>query len=251
MSARASMSCLIIALLPALALSASDAESRAGGGRAAAGPTTSTPRPAGQSAASLRNFSGMWMLGEAPSIGRETLKPEFAARFPPASSGGPAAGNGLAEVARQCVPSPLFGTAGGYPLRIVQTATQVALLSEENNRVHRIYLDRDFPDKLAPTYAGMTVGHWEGNTLVAETRGLRFAPGAPTLPDYRVIERLRRGADGLTLEQDVIVESSAFATAARRTYRYFARPDLHWQGGVCEEQPAPLPSVAAPARSTP
>lgn len=250
MSARPSLSCLIATLLPALGLAAVDAGPPAAGGtRAAAGAATAA-RPAGQSAASLRNFSGMWMLGEAPTIRRETLKPEFAARYSLASSGGPAAGNGLAEVARQCVPSPLFGAAGGYPLRIVQTATQVALLSEENNRVHRIYLDRDFPEKLAPTYAGMTIGHWEGNTLVAETRGLRFAPGAPALPDYRVVERLRRGADGLTLEQDVIVESSAYATPARRTYRYFARPDLHWQGGVCEEQPAPLPAAAS-VRSTP
>jgi hypothetical protein len=203
--------------------------------------TPAAPRPAAQS----RNLGGLWLLADAPASKRETLKPEYAARFPTAVSGGPAAPQRLAESARRCVPSPFFGASGGYLMRIIQTATQVTLLSEENSRVRRIYLDRDFPEKLQPSNAGFTVGHWEGNTLVAETRGLRSLDGAPTLPDYRVVEKLRRGADGLTLEQDISVESSAYATPGTRSYRYFARPDLRWQPPVCEEQPAPLaPAVA-------
>lgn len=232
MSGRKIMAALLICLSPAGALQTAEIAPR---GAAAAAPAA--PRV---NAAQARNLSGLWVLAEEPTSRRETVKPEFAARFPASVSGGPAVMQSLAESARQCVPSPFFGASGGYPLRIIQTATQVTLISEENNRVHRIYLDRDFPEKLVPSYSGFTVGRWEGNTLVAETRGLRAAPGTPALPDYRVIERLRRGADGLTLEQDIAIDSAAYASPALRTYRYFARPDLRWQPAVCEEQPAPL-----------
>ena len=209
----------------------------------AAAPAPTVPRVA---AAQARNLSGIWLLAAPPTSRRETVKPEFAARFPSSLSAGPAAAQTLAESARQCVPTPFFGASGGYPLRIIQTATQITLISEENNRVHRIYLDRDFPEKLVPSYAGFSVGRWDGNTLVAETRGLRGVGGAPVPPDYRVVERLRRGADGLTLEQDILIDSAAYATSAQRSYRYFPRPDLGWQPAVCEEQPAPLaPRTAA------
>lgn len=226
---------LLAGLVPAYALQA--AESATATPRTSAAAAAAAPRVTAQA----RNLAGLWLLAQEPTSRRETVKPEFATRFPAAVSAGPAAVPSLAESARQCVPSPFFGATGGYPLRIIQTATQVTLISEENSRVHRIYLDRDFPEKLVPSYAGFTVGHWEGNTLVAETRGLRGAAGAPALPDYRVVERLRRGADGLTLEQDIAIDSAAYATPALRSYRYFARPDLRWQPAVCEEQPAPLP----------
>ena len=243
MSARPLLACLSAVLLPSIVWAAADSGTASASGTRGAPAGSVTPRSGGLSAAVLRNFSGMWMLGEAPIIRPATLKPEMAERYAGAGIDGPAAGPGVADSARQCVPSPLFGAAGGYPLRIAQTPTQLAVLSEENSRVHRIFLDRDFPEKLTPSYAGTTIGHWEGSTLVAETRGLRFAANVPVLPDYRVIERLRRGADGLTLEQEVSIESSAYATPARRTYRYYARPDLHWQGAVCEEQPGPLPAA--------
>ena len=235
MQGRKNIAGLLTCLLPVCVLQAAGATPDATRVVAAAA-APATPRVSAQS----RNLAGLWLLAEAPTSRRETVKPEFAARFPASVSAGPAAAQAAAESARQCVPSPFFGATGGYPLRIIQTATQVTLLSEENSRVHRIYLDRDFPEKLVPTYAGFTVGRWEGNTLVAETRGLRTAAGEPVLPDYRVIERLRRGADGLTLEQDIAVDSAAYTAPAVRTYRYFARPDLRWQPAVCEELPAPL-----------
>jgi len=233
MSGRTIFAAVLMCLLPISALQAADA---AAGSQRPAAAASVAPRTSAQ----VRNLAGIWVVAEEPTSRRETVKAEFAVRFPPGVSAGPAAAQSLAESARLCVPTPFFGSSGGYSLRIIQTATQVTLISEENSRVHRIYLDRDFPEKLTPTYAGFTVGHWEGNTLVAETRGLRGAAGMLALPDYHVIERLRRGADGMTLEQDITINSSAYATPAQRSYRYFSRPDLRWQPSVCEEQPAPL-----------
>jgi hypothetical protein len=41
------------------------------------------------------------------------------------------------------------------------------------NSYRIIYLDgRSFPEKIEPTNYGYSIGHWEGDTLVVETRGL-------------------------------------------------------------------------------
>ena len=41
------------------------------------------------------------------------------------------------------------------------------------NSYRIIYLDgRSFPENIPPTNYGYSIGHWEGDTLVVETRGL-------------------------------------------------------------------------------
>jgi len=82
-------------------------------------------------------------------------------------------------------------------VRIVQTPTIVAYLSEY--LTHRtIHLDgRKLPVDPNPSFMGYSVGHWEGDTLVVETIGfndrtwLDFG-GHPHSEALRVTERIRR-----------------------------------------------------------
>jgi hypothetical protein len=58
--------------------------------------------------------------------------------------------------------------------KIIQTKTQLALLYEVNAMYRQIFIDgRPFPEDPNPTWNGYSVGHWEGDTLVVETRGFR------------------------------------------------------------------------------
>ena len=58
--------------------------------------------------------------------------------------------------------------------KIIQTRTQLALLYEVNAMYRQIFIDgRPFPEDPTPAWNGYSVGHWQGDTLVVETRGFR------------------------------------------------------------------------------
>src|SRR5688572_16437621 len=60
-----------------------------------------------------------------------------------------------------------------YPLQIMQDERHVALLFEINTWHHVIPFTRELPKQAAdnPTWYGYSIGRWEGDTLVVETRG--------------------------------------------------------------------------------
>ena len=67
----------------------------------------------------------------------------------------------------------------------------------QDGSFRRIWTDgRTFPERLLPSRMGMSIGHWEGSTLVAETRGISrqseifmLGPVRPS-PQTKVTERI-------------------------------------------------------------
>jgi hypothetical protein len=72
-----------------------------------------------------------------------------------------------------CLPFGLMRSVnvGGYPIQIMQNDDYIALLFEQNTWFHVIYMNREHPKDLQPTWFGNSVGHWEGDTLVVDTIG--------------------------------------------------------------------------------
>ncbi|MEP6962872.1 MAG: hypothetical protein ABI995_12390 [Acidobacteriota bacterium] len=98
-----------------------------------------------------------------------------------------------------------------YPWRIVQTPTHVFFLFEGNIHSYRqILMNREHAADLDPTWFGDSVGRWDGDTLVVDSRGFNdkfwfdFA-GHPHTEQLHVIERFRRPDFG-HLEYDVTVD---------------------------------------------
>jgi hypothetical protein len=60
---------------------------------------------------------------------------------------------------------------------IVQTATEVAILSEMNHDVRIIRLGARHLPKTVRVWMGDSIGHWEGDTLVVETTNFRAEEG--------------------------------------------------------------------------
>jgi hypothetical protein len=60
-----------------------------------------------------------------------------------------------------------------YPFQIMQDDRHVALLFEINTWHHVIPIATDFPKQMAenPTWYGYSIGRWDGDTFVVETRG--------------------------------------------------------------------------------
>ncbi len=58
-------------------------------------------------------------------------------------------------------------------LQIIQTPTEVLLASEKNHDIRIIHLNQPRDPHRPASWAGESIGHWEGATLVVDTRGFR------------------------------------------------------------------------------
>jgi hypothetical protein len=119
--------------------------------------------------------------------------------------------NNLRDVpSSRCLPYgvPLEGLFAPY--RTLQTADLFVIIFEDE-LPRQIYLDgRHHPNNLDPTYAGHSVGHWEGDDLVVETVGFNDKTwidldGHPHTEKLRITERFRRSDFG-HLEVSLTIE---------------------------------------------
>lgn len=103
-----------------------------------------------------------------------------------------------------CMP-PNFPRAWTLPqyMKIVQTPELILVLHEFNGAYRQIFMDgRELQEDPNPTWNGYSVAHWEGDTLVIETNGIRDdmwldIQGSPVTESARVTERLTRSEFGL------------------------------------------------------
>jgi len=116
-----------------------------------------------------------------------------------------------------CMP-PNFPRAWTLPqyMKIVQTPTLMVMLHEFNAAYREIYMDgRPLPKDPNPTWNGYSVGHWEGDTLVIETNGIRDdmwldIQGSPVTESARVTERIRRPTFGLMQVEIAVDDPKAY-----------------------------------------
>lgn len=145
-----------------------------------------------------------------------------------------------------CLPPGMPRMMGAiYGIEILQTAGQVTITAEWQNAQRRIWTDgrkQADPDELLPTYAGHSVGHWEGDTLVVDTIGIRDdvlidQSGLPISEALRITERMHLSKDepGILLNEITVDDPRVFTKPWSRTYRYRYRPDLDLQEYVCLE----------------
>ena len=98
------------------------------------------------------------------------------------------------------------------PRKIIQTKDLVLIIYEANSGLRSIFMDgRPLPGPDAePWWYGYSVGKWEGDTLVVETRGFRDGEwldvrGSPLTNAAKVIEKFRRPTYG-ELEIEITVD---------------------------------------------
>ena len=108
-------------------------------------------------------------------------------------------GDDMPEAGWYCVPPgmpAMMTSMVSYPIDIVQTPARVTMIHELDMQVRRIFMDgRDWPaDNYWTSRMGYSLGHWEGETLVIETRFLSeyLTRNWPRTEQTRVIERISR-----------------------------------------------------------
>ena len=154
-----------------------------------------------------------------------------------------AAGKPPADPTAACLPPGMPRMMNmPYTMEILQTPGQVTIFGEWQATVRRIFLDRPLPpeDDIIPTYNGTSVAHWEGDTLVVKTVGLRAdtpldVSGRPH-SDAMTLEERWQMTDPLTLTDEITVtDPKAFEAPWKMVRRFHHRPDLSIQEYVCEE----------------
>jgi len=136
-------------------------------------------------------------------------------------------GEQLGNTSVLCLPYgvPTMMSIAIYPVEFIQTPKQVTIISEAFSEVRRVYLDRPQLklDEVPPGYYGRSVGHWEGDTLVVDTIGIKPSVsgyrGMPHSDQMHVTERLSMPApdylhDQITIEDPVVLEKPVTYTVA-------------------------------------
>ncbi len=107
---------------------------------------------------------------------------------------------------------------------------KVVILYEYFSQVRRIYTDgRKVPENLDPTYNGFSTGHWEGDTLVAETVGLRGdtlidPTGIEHTEQLTIQERIRKVAPDLLESEVTMTDPEAFTKPWKTKIQYRRQP---------------------------
>ena len=127
--------------------------------------------------------------------------------------------NGKDDPTSHCLPGGIAKLHTSALLRkIVQTPGLILFLTERNASYRQIFLDgRPLPEDPDPSWNGYSTGHWEGDTLVAETIGLREGQwldraGSPITDAAKITEKFRRPNFG-TLEIEMTVNDPKAYTA--------------------------------------
>jgi hypothetical protein len=98
----------------------------------------------------------------------------------------------------QCLPMSPPYILQRQQVQLLQQENQVTLLYAEGHQVRRVRLNSEHPAQLIATWYGDSIGHFEGETLVVDTVGIKAGPhsmvdsyGTPYSEALHLIERYR------------------------------------------------------------
>ena len=108
------------------------------------------------------------------------------------------AGVGFPSPRNQCWPGGVPFVFTGGAILILQQPDKIVILYNYDHQVRHVRLNASHPVHVTPTWFGDSVGHYEGDTLVIDTVGIKVGPfaavdwyGTPHTEALHVVERYR------------------------------------------------------------
>ena len=145
----------------------------------------------------------------------------------------------------QCWPAgmPLIMTRV-WPIDMIQLPTAIYMVSHFMNSLRVIFLDgrpHSEPDIVVPSWNGESIGRWEGDTLVVDTR---YFPGhhhwidqggasIPASEDLRIIERIRMLDDDTLEIEFTMTDPKGWVGEWKTTKRFRRHHDVDIAEVVC------------------
>jgi len=133
------------------------------------------------------------------------------------------AGKGYPTPRNQCWPEQVPFVFANYGMQVIQRPGKVTVLYPFDHQFRQVRLNEPHPAHVSPSWYGDSVGHYEGDTLVVDTLGIKIGPfsmidwyGTPYTEALHVVERYRLIDCEATME--------AIARDAKENFQ-FANPD--------------------------
>jgi len=130
----------------------------------------------------------------------------------------------------------------GGPIKIVQTPGLTILLFEEFNHYRQILTDgRRHPSDANPAWLGYSIGTWQDNAFVVETRGFNDRSwiddyGLPHTEALHTTERFERRDFGHMDVQITIDDPGAYTKLWSFTLRFELQSDTEILEDICENE---------------
>jgi hypothetical protein len=223
------------------------------------------------SIANLPDWSGAWVWPfsdfEAENIrmrdprnkNRPRVRPEYeklrTAAVQRMSTG--VSANGSAATGPVCQPGRIpYVMWFSFAIEFLPSPGRVTMLLEQGSVIRRVYTDGRAHDAEAePTWAGDSIGHWEGDTLVVHTTNIKARPqqrGVLMTSDKAIVTERIRLRDKDHLQIDTVVEDPVTLLEPWRTSRIYERSHTGFFDRVCDnnrdgndEEPNLTPPAAA------
>ena len=199
------------------------------------------------SIAQLPDWSGVWVIPFDTFLRENVLQrvvgdpasPPLTPAFAKVLAGQrPGSPTRKATNAEQCLPNGMPNVMRyAFAIEFLFTPGRVTILLEQDGMIRRIYTDgRSHSKDPDPSYAGESIGRWEGDTLVVETAAIspraELMAGVPTSGQARITERIRL-RDRTHLEIASVVEDPVALTMPWRRTHVYERSDIGFFERIC------------------
>jgi hypothetical protein len=159
--------------------------------------------------------------------------------------------NGKDDPTSHCFPGGIV-RLHTYPTfnKIIQTPGLIVILSEREVTYRQIFMDgRSLPIDPLPTWKGYSVGHWDKDTLVVESKGFRNdgiwldRKGSPLTDAATITEQFRRVSYGRMEVQVTVNDPKAYTAPFTVTLTEFISPNTELLDFVCLENNTDAPHL--------
>ena len=187
----------------------------------------------------LPDWGGIWVYNFGPPGPPPVLTPEFKAKVDAAKAAqakgldSPRPTNCLAPGMPQIMSQP-------YNVEFLFTPGRVTIVQEAYMQVRRVFTDgRPKPDDVEASFNGYSTGHWDGDTLVVDTVGLKPVTmlnlTTPHSDKLHITERIHLAGPNTLVDEMTFEDPAALAQPWHETMSYTRHREWDQIEFICEE----------------